>query len=60
MYMYCTKSKGFTTVSILLGLSTEIRTHGVGYYGFASEEDKRHEQLQMLNDLRDEVGYYQN
>ena len=42
--------------TVLFYLPTEIRTHGVGYYGFASEEDRRKEQLQMLNSIRDEVN----
>jgi len=35
--------------------STEIRTHGVAYYQFATDEEKRQEQLAALNKLRDQV-----
>lgn len=38
--------------------SPEVRTHGVGYYGFSAEEEKREEQLKMLNQLRDDVGLF--
>ena len=34
---------------------TEIRTHGVAYYQFATDEEKRQEQLAALNKLRDQV-----
>ncbi|CAI8054720.1 Coiled-coil domain-containing protein 174 [Geodia barretti] len=33
----------------------EIRTHGVGYYAFSQEEEKRAEQLSLLNKLRDQT-----
>ena len=34
---------------------TEIRTHGVAYYQFATDEEKRQEQLAALNKLQDQV-----
>ena len=33
----------------------EIRSHGVAYYQFATDEEKRQEQLTALNKLRDQV-----
>ncbi|PIK42840.1 putative coiled-coil domain-containing protein [Apostichopus japonicus] len=33
----------------------EVRTHGVGYFDFAKDEDTRDEQLKTLNYLRDET-----
>ena len=45
-------------VSFLLPISEEIRTHGVGYYAFSQEEEKRAEQLSLLNKLRDQVGVH--
>ena len=40
------------TRSLLL---VEVRTHGVGYYSFSQDEEKRSEQLNLLNHLRDQV-----
>ena len=34
----------------------EVRSHGVGYYAFSTDMDKRKEQMDMLNKLRDQVG----
>lgn len=39
---------------------TEIRTHGVGFYQFAKDEESRKEQLDTLNDIRDKVKYLEN
>lgn len=36
---------------------TEIRTHGVGFYQFAKDEESRKEQLDTLNDIRDKVKF---
>lgn len=36
----------------------EIRSHGVAYYQFATDEEKRQEQLAALNKLRDQVSIY--
>ena len=36
-------------------LFSEIRTHGVGYYAFSIDEEKRTEQINLLNKLRDQV-----
>ena len=33
----------------------EIRTHGVGYYAFSTDESKRIEQMDLLNKLREQV-----
>ena len=33
----------------------EVRTHGVGYYAFSKDEDKRAEQMNLLNKLREQV-----
>ena len=38
-------------------LFIEVRSHGVGYYSFSMEEEKRQEQLKMLNKLRDDVSF---
>ena len=35
--------------------TVEIRTHGVGYYAFDVDEEKREEQMRLLNKLREEV-----
>lgn len=37
-------------------LFIEVRSHGVGYYSFSMEEEKRQEQIKMLNKLRDDVS----
>lgn len=39
-------------------LYLEIRSHGVAYYQFATDEEKRQEQLAALNKLRDQVSTY--
>ena len=39
----------------LLLYSLEIRSHGVAYYQFATDEEKRQAQLTALNKLRDQV-----
>ena len=36
-------------------LLAEIRTHGVGFYQFAKDEESRKEQLEALKDMRDKV-----
>ena len=36
-------------------LLAEIRTHGVGFYQFAKDEESRQEQLGALKDMRDKV-----
>lgn len=33
----------------------EVRSHGVGYYAFSKDEEKRSEQLNLLNKLREQV-----
>ena len=33
----------------------EIWTHGVGYYAFSTDENKRIEQMDLLNKLREQV-----
>ena len=43
------------TLSLSLLLLVEVRTHGVGYYSFSQDEEKRSEQLSLLNHLRDQV-----
>ena len=43
-------------VSLFFSFAAEVRTHGVGYYAFSQEEEKRSEQLNLLNKLRDQVG----
>ena len=43
---------------LLLSLHLEIRSHGVAYYQFATDEEKRQEQLAALNKLRDQVSIY--
>ena len=35
--------------------SVEIRSHGVGYYAFSTDEEKRQEQLNLLNQLKEQV-----
>jgi hypothetical protein len=40
----------------LLVIFTEVRTHGVGFYQFAKDEESRKEQLDALKDLREKVG----
>lgn len=40
----------------LLVISTEVRTHGVGFYQFAKDEESRKEQLDSLKDIREKVG----
>ena len=37
-------------------LVLEVRSHGVGYYSFSMEEEKRQAQLKTLNQLRDDVS----
>ena len=37
-------------------LFLEVRSHGVGYYSFSAEEEKRQAQLKTLNQLRDDVS----
>lgn len=34
----------------------EIRNHGVGYFAFSTDTEKRKEQMAMLNDLREKVS----
>lgn len=33
----------------------EVRDHGVGFFGFAKDEETRQEQLDALKELRDQV-----
>ncbi len=33
----------------------EVRSHGVGYYAFSTDVDKRKEEMEMLAKLRDQV-----
>ena len=33
----------------------EVRTHGVGYYAFSKDKEKRAEQMNLLNKLREQV-----
>ena len=33
----------------------EVRTHGVGYYAFSSDETKRQEQMKLLDNLKKQV-----
>lgn len=33
----------------------EVRSHGVGYYAFSTDAEKRKEELELLNKLRDQV-----
>lgn len=33
----------------------EVRSHGVGYYAFSTDSEKRKEELDMLNKLREQV-----
>eukprot|EP00731_Ephydatia_muelleri_P032953 Em0024g497a len=35
--------------------SSEIRAHGVGYFAFSGDEEKRGEQMNLLNKLRDQT-----
>lgn len=37
-------------------VSPEVRSHGVGYYAFSVEEEKRQSQIKTLNKLRDDVS----
>ena len=36
----------------------EVRSHGVGYFAFSTDAEKRKEELDMLNTLRDQVIQY--
>lgn len=33
----------------------EVRDHGVGFFGFAKDEETRQQQLDALKELRDQV-----
>lgn len=46
-------------VCLLYPYYLEIRNVGVGYYSFDVDEEKREEQIKMLNKLREEVGLSQ-
>lgn len=41
---------------IVIFVSAEVRSHGVGYYAFSVEEEKRQSQIKTLNKLRDDVS----
>ena len=51
--LLCSDQKNFLTL-----LFAEIRTHGVGYYQFAKDEETRKEQMEDLSKLREEVIKY--
>ena len=34
----------------------EVRNHGIGYYAFSTDVEKRKEQMELLNNLRDKVS----
>lgn len=44
-------------IHIIFFNDTEIRTHGVGFYQFAKDEESRKEQLDTLKDIRDKVKF---
>lgn len=43
-------------VIFVIFVSPEVRSHGVGYYAFSVEEEKRQSQIKTLNKLRDDVS----
>jgi len=48
LHVYFMSETGFSV--------SEVRTHGVGFYKFDAEEERRQQQMDQLSQLRDQVS----